>query len=302
MRGSDYRGDEPPPGGESARGGGRMRGREAPMEAGAEYGQRPRRGWFRGRGMPVETEYRKPGRHAARGERYEAAGEPYETRGEPYETRGGTMEGRGTREYGEVRERPMAESAEAREMAEQEWGSPIVGMLTAAAGIVILLTTFMTWIRGLTGWDLMAGTEFTGGTLQSNFLWRVPSGRSLLVFTGFWSLLIGVLMVVSGLLMIWRHRSGGSLATLFGAIGTAIGVWNLVNIYVLRTGFRVPGVTIGGGNIVPGIGIWLFTIISFIALIHGILGAEGVDNPTNDRLSYGTLPSGDMGRGRPAMR
>lgn len=270
MRSSDYRGDEPPPEGGTAR------GRDIPVEPGA--GQRPRGGRRRSGREPGEAEHREQGR--------------YEVRGEPPEIR---------RAAG-FEEISAADTGEAEEMAAQHWGSPIIGMLAAAAGVVIFLTTFMSWLRGFTGWDLMTRSGFTGSGAANNLLWRVPPGRSLLVFTGFWSMLIGILMFVAGLLMIWRHRSGGSLATLFGAIGTAIGVWNIVNIYVLKTGFTVPGVAAAIGNVVPGIGVWLFAIISFVALIHGILGAEGVDNPSNDRLSYSTLPGQHIGRGRPAMR
>ncbi len=289
MRGSDYGGRETPPEGG---GGPPARGRGAHAAGGGKHREQPRRRFWRGRGMPVESAYTKQPRG-----RYEVSGGAYEVSGQkprPEATR--------PADYGEVAARSTTDVGEARDIPAQEWGSPIVGMLTAAAGVVIFLTTFMPWLRGLTGFDLMTRTGFTGSTAANNFLWRVPPGRSLLVFTGFWSMLIGVLMAVAGLIIIYRHRSGGSLATIFGAIGTAISVWTLVNIYILRTGFTLPGVTTVGGNVVPGVGIWIFAIISFVALIHGILGAEGVDNPSNDRLSYGTLPGEQMRRGRPAMR
>lgn len=163
-----------------------------------------------------------------------------------------------------------------------EWGSPIVGILTTVAGLVVFLMAWTPWVRGVTGWGLMTTSGRSG-----NFLWRIEPGRNVLLFTGFWALLAGALLIIGGIAMIFRHKPGGGIATVGGLIGTLVGIANLVMVYRLGTAFTL---TTGFDNISPSAGLWIFTIVSAVALVHGILGIEGVDNPANDSLSARTLP------------
>lgn len=191
------------------------------------------------------------------------------------------------------KDRPVMETPEDRRMeatgpgydnraADGAWGSPIVGILTTIAGLVVFFMTWVPWVRGVTGYGLMAT-----GSRAGNFLWRVESGRNIILFTGFWSLLAGVLLILGGVVMIFRHRTGGSIATAGGLIGTLVGIFNLIMVYRLGTAFSQ---TTGLSSIAPSVGLWIFTIVSAIALVHGILGIEGVDNPANDSLSARTMP------------
>ena len=174
----------------------------------------------------------------------------------------------------------------------EHYGSPIVGLLTMIAGAAVFIMTWVPWIRNLTGYNLMV---LTG---SGNFLYRIVPGQNILVFTGFWAMLTGVLLFFGGLIMVWRHALGGTIALIGGLIGTLTGVVTLIFIYRLGTAF--PGTT-GFSSIIPMAGIWVFTIIAFIAFIEGILGVEGVDNPANDRLSARTAVTHRMMGGGPAM-
>jgi hypothetical protein len=165
--------------------------------------------------------------------------------------------------------------------ADSRWGSPVVGILTLLAGIAVFLMAWVPWVRGVTGYSLMVTSGRAG-----NILWRIEPGRNILLFTGFWALLAGVLLIAGGAAMIFRHRVGGVIALLGGLIGALTGTVTLIMIYRLG---NTLSLTTGAGDIVPHAGIWAFTIVAFLAFVSGILGLEGVDNPANDPLARRTM-------------
>jgi hypothetical protein len=136
--------------------------------------------------------------------------------------------------------------------------APIVGVLAGASGVVMIISTFLGWISGsgMTGWSMMFTSGF--GTTQ-NFLFSV--GASKIVFTGFWSLLFGILVVAGAVTLVTGWGGADGLVLTAGILGLGISVVSIVMIYTVKP-----------IALAPGVGLWLFAVFSLIAAVAGGVG------------------------------
>lgn len=137
---------------------------------------------------------------------------------------------------------------------------PIVGVLAGASGIVMIISTFLAWISGsgVTGWSMMFSSGF--GTAH-NFLFS--TGASKIVFTGFWSLLFGILVVAGAVTLVTGWGGANGLVLTGGMLGFAISVVSIIMIYSVKL-----------IALAPGPGLWLFAVFSLIAAVAGVVGAS----------------------------
>ena len=141
--------------------------------------------------------------------------------------------------------------------------APIVGALAGASGIVMIISTFLEWISGsgMTGWSMMFSSGF--GTTR-NFLFSM--GASKIVFTGFWSLLFGILVIAGAVTLMTGWGGANGLVLTGGILGLGLSVVSIIMIYTLKPVAFAPG---------PG--LWLFAVFSLIAAVAGAVGASQVD-------------------------
>ena len=144
--------------------------------------------------------------------------------------------------------------------------APIVGAVAGAAGVVVIISTFFSWISGtgITGWSMMSKAGF--GTSQ-NFLFS--TGGSRIVFTGFWSLLFGVLIVAGAVTLITGWGGANGLVLTAGILGLIISVLSIVMIYTYTVGLQHP--------LTPGAGLWMFAVFSLIAAVAGGVGQSQME-------------------------
>jgi hypothetical protein len=137
---------------------------------------------------------------------------------------------------------------------------PIIGVLAGASGIIMIISTFLAWIsgRGVTGWSMMFSRGF--GTAH-NFLFS--TGASKIVFTGFWSLLFGILVIAGAVTLLTGWGGANGLVLTGGILGFTISVVSIIMIYSVKP-----------IAIAPGPGLWLFAVFSLIAAVAGGVGAS----------------------------
>lgn len=155
------------------------------------------------------------------------------------------------------------------------------------SGLGIIASTFFAWFslggeiaifggfgQEATGWDLFwNGVSGAGKTF-------VTTEFGLVFFTGFFSLVLGVLIALVSILILTRRRTGAVLAVVLGIAGLGIAAINLATIY---TGFNLVvdesvyrGLSEITYTVNPGIGLWLFLGLSLLALIFGIIAASTI--------------------------
>lgn len=135
-------------------------------------------------------------------------------------------------------------------------GSTIAGILTIVAGGVIIGSTFLSWLSA-SGWQIMRqGVSSTSGS----GLTLVVTGSGTVFFTGFFTLLLGALILAAGLMMLFRRRVGGILAFLFALPAAGFAAVDIAMVYT-----KMSGVS-------PGPGLWMFAAGSVLAIVLGIIG------------------------------
>lgn len=141
--------------------------------------------------------------------------------------------------------------------------APIVGAVAGVSGVLVIISTFFSWISGsgVTGWSMMSKSGF--GTSQ-NFLFS--TGGSRIVFSGFWSLLFGVLIVAGAVTLITGWGGANGLVLTAGLLGLIISVLSIVMIYTVKL-----------LSLTPGAGLWMFAVFSLIAAVAGGVGQSQMD-------------------------
>jgi len=135
----------------------------------------------------------------------------------------------------------------------------VAASLACFSGLMVFISTFLGWFGPLSGWTVMVHSAEIGGQgWTANFLFIAGLGKFL--FTGFWSLLLGILMIVAGILLFVGFRKGAILQLIVGVLAT---VFVLVNIVMTVT---------SSTSRMPGAGLWLFAIFGILGLVAGILG------------------------------
>lgn len=133
--------------------------------------------------------------------------------------------------------------------------APIASVLMIVSGAIVILGTFFNWIFSQSGWDLMFRGGFPSGR---NFLFSWGHG---ILFSGFWSLLFGVLIILGGVILLTDRVYGSDLVLVSSVIVLAISVVDIVMAYVNTS-----------QAIGPGVGLWLVAVFAFLALIFGAVG------------------------------
>lgn len=131
--------------------------------------------------------------------------------------------------------------------------SPRGAMIVMLAAALIIISTFINWVQGSTGWNIVFRSFGTSGTF---FLTWWSKG---LLFSGFWSLLIGILIVVGGIMFL-TDREGGTLLVACGIAGVVIALFDIVMIYANGAYFPAG----------PGLGLWLLVGISLVTVALGL--------------------------------
>ena len=138
--------------------------------------------------------------------------------------------------------------------------APIVGVLAGASGIAVIISTFLEWISNtsVSGWSMMSTSGF--GTTH-NFLFS--TGASKIIFTGFWSLLLGIIVVAGAVTLVTGWGGANGLVLAGGILGLGISVVSIVMIYTVKP-----------IALAPGVGLWLFAVSSLIATVAGGVGVS----------------------------
>ncbi len=149
--------------------------------------------------------------------------------------------------------------------ASQSRGSVLCGVAAMALGASVVGSTFLPWITAgaagfsasMSGLNIMTGSysAYGGGGFS-----LVITGNGSIFFSGFFSLLLGALILATGLVMLFRRRMGG-IATLVCAL-PATGL-AAVNIAMVLS--KIEGAS-------TGFGLWIFCGAALAALAFGIVG------------------------------
>jgi len=135
-----------------------------------------------------------------------------------------------------------------------------------AAGILILVSTWMSWGSGpasLSGWDWFnigkGGGAGSGEVVNAFFVYS----NSYPIFTGLCSLILGGLIALIAVLMLLTRSKGlGGVAILLSIFALGIAITNLSTI------IRIEGVSIG-------VGTYIFLIFSFAGLVGSGMSMSG---------------------------
>lgn len=154
-----------------------------------------------------------------------------------------------------------ATQAQAYPYEEGKRGSIVLGILGILAGAAVIGSTWLGWVSAsgfsMTGWEIMKGSQSTTG---SGGFTLVSTGDGTIFFTGFFTLLLGALILIPSIVMFFRKRMGGVMTL---AAGLAAGAIAAVNITMVFTKMQ-------GGS--PGVGLWMFAGGAVAALAIGIVG------------------------------
>ncbi len=144
-------------------------------------------------------------------------------------------------------------------------GSVVTGAIAILAGAAVVASTFLPWVSmgaagysaNVSGYSYMTGTASGSGSGSFSV---VLTGAGVLFFTGFFSLLLGALVMAGGLVMLFRRRLGGVLVFAF-----ALPAAGLAAVDVAMAMTKVPG---GSASV----GMWVFAGAALAALATGIVG------------------------------
>jgi hypothetical protein len=132
----------------------------------------------------------------------------------------------------------------------------VLGIISALAAVLVFVSTFLPWISS-------GGVSHSGSNLMTSaskgFL-LIRWGWGGILFTGFFSLLIGALMIIPVILLLLEKRSGASWAIALGVLGFFIALVNIIMVYATYTGQNAAA------------GLWLFLGASIAILACGIVG------------------------------
>jgi hypothetical protein len=129
----------------------------------------------------------------------------------------------------------------------------VLSIIVMVAGVLILLSTFMTWTAGQTGWGLVGSFSQQESSYTNNPLYSY-GGEVKIIFSGLWSLVLGSLIALAGLVMLFSFsRSLSGLAIFASFVASVLAIFNTVTIFREGSGM--------------GSGMYVFLIASLVALI-----------------------------------
>jgi hypothetical protein len=171
-----------------------------------------------------------------------------------------------------------AEHEEETDQVAQRRVALLLGTLIAASGILLFVSTFLPWFGGFTGWRIMFGPHLTP---HSNMLYVSRAG--LLVFTGFWAMVFGVLIIAGGVMLLAGLRAGGVLA--------------IVTALIAMTFSAISIVTINNQNVSAGAGLFIFGAFSLVSLMLGVASVPERGGNRNENETMRTTPLRNAGGG-----
>jgi hypothetical protein len=123
-------------------------------------------------------------------------------------------------------------------------------------GSLTVITTFLPWLTVMgfnlgSGWNAMLHRSSSGGF--SVYI----HGEGVMFFTGFWSIIVGLAIIVGAVMLYRGYTAGVWVARIAGGFG--------VLFSVLTT------MTVSFNGMTAGIGLWLFNIFSLAAMIVAVL-------------------------------
>lgn len=151
--------------------------------------------------------------------------------------------------------------------------STVVGASAALCGLLIFLSTFMSWIStssilgfqmSWSGVDLMSKFSEMGSTANFAFGWE----QGAFWFTGFWSIVIGLAVIGAAALLATGRDPGRPLLAVLGSVGFLMALVNLVMIY-WKMNSNIPEGEVY--SLSGGAGLWIFLFFSLGAAVAGIL-------------------------------
>lgn len=160
----------------------------------------------------------------------------------------------------------------------------VFGSLTALSGIVVLYSTWLRWFTisgegvtfSLTGYELafppaLVSEEMAGG----NILFMTEP----FMFTGFWSIILGLTIMAAALLLLMRRRAGTSVSIVAGVFGGIIAVVDVVQVYrkFQLTTYRELQLELADLSISVNMGLWLLLGLSVGAIVLAYLSLRRVD-------------------------
>ncbi len=164
-------------------------------------------------------------------------------------------------------------------------------LLIIAAGVLILLSTFMAWSPATTGWNYanLRTLPSAGGSANA-FFYNVNGVMP--IYTGFWTLVWGGLIALSGIALLFTRGYGvRTFVMILAIIGLFFSIVNMVAL--AQAGL---GVSYGAG---------IFLIFSSIAVVGAalalpLLSAERGAHPYQLRVKPGMVyePERHRGAGR----
>lgn len=183
---------------------------------------------------------------------------PYQQPGQPYSQPTQAY----PQGYAAPNQAPQGYAAGYAQAAERPGGSVLLGILTMLMGAVVIGSTFLQWVTSpagagvnITGWFVMqGGFEVFGGGFT-----LVLSEQGTIFFTGFFSLLLGALVLVGGIVTLIRRRPGGVVTLIFALAAAALSAVNITMVFAKMEGSA------------PGVGLYLFAGASLAALVLGII-------------------------------
>ena len=149
----------------------------------------------------------------------------------------------------------------------------VAAALLTASGIVVLISAFLPWFEGFTGWNIMSGTN-----LWPHHNVAYTSRGGLLVFTGFWAILLGILIIAGGLLLLTKVRAGAAVAVVASLLGLTFAAISVV--------------TLSNRNLNAGAGLYIFGVFSLVSVVLGVTAVS-------DRGNYGYYQGSDVDGGPP---
>ncbi len=142
-------------------------------------------------------------------------------------------------------------------------------LIILVAGILVLVSTWMSWVSGpggfhsLSGWDWFdlgkSGGGASGEVVNAFFIYS--DGYPM--FTGLCSLILGGLIaLIAVLMLLFRSKGLGGIAILFLIFALGMAITNLTTI------LRTEGISVG-------VGMYSFLIFSFLGLVGGGMSMSG---------------------------
>ena len=132
----------------------------------------------------------------------------------------------------------------------------IVGIVVALGMVMVFVSTFLPWVTSPGG--SISGTNLM--TMQGEGFFMIRWGWGGMLFTGFFSLVIGALMIIPAILLLLNNRGGASWSIVTGVFGFFMALVNVIMVFA----------TYDNGSV--GAGLWLMLAFSIVVLACGIVG------------------------------